>query len=177
MRSHHLTQQLWYREKKFHLCWPSEIFFLGKLFSFWSENFKKYRCKESEKVSDFTVLFSNFFGYGGAFTLLIFTEVILSGPLLIWSISFQDQILSSMQQKLDNLCEQVHNVKEQPVNGDKDSPSKNAGFTFDAGFQSGGIKFVDCGCWLCDQHQKLFNGMEVMTWLWLSIIWHLTLMG
>lgn len=66
-----------------------------------------------------------------------------------------------MQQKLDTLCEHVHNVKEQPGSGGEISPSKNAGFSFDAGFESEGIKFVECGCWLCDQHKKLFDGLEV----------------
>ncbi|KAK4763399.1 hypothetical protein SAY86_009167 [Trapa natans] len=77
------------------------------------------------------------------------------------SVHLRDQIISDMQQKLDNLCGQVNTVKEQPGFGDKDSTSKNAGFTLDAGFEPGKINFVECGCWLCDEHQKLSSGTEV----------------
>ncbi|OWM73482.1 uncharacterized protein LOC116198840 isoform X2 [Punica granatum] len=76
------------------------------------------------------------------------------------SVEVRDQILSSMEQKLDSLCEQVHGVNKQPGSGAEVSPSKSAEFPFDANFDSEGIKFVECGCWLCDHHQKLFNGLE-----------------
>ncbi|XP_030443738.2 uncharacterized protein LOC115666089 [Syzygium oleosum] len=75
------------------------------------------------------------------------------------SVELRDQILSSMQQKLDNLCQQVHNVKDREGNGAEASVAKNFGFPFDATFESNGIEFVDCGCWLCDQHHKQFGGL------------------
>ncbi|KAL3752104.1 hypothetical protein ACJRO7_012859 [Eucalyptus globulus] len=74
------------------------------------------------------------------------------------SVELRDQILSSMQQKLDKLCQQVHNVKDREGNGMEASDVKNLGFPFDAAFESNGIEFVDCGCWLCDQHHKQFGG-------------------
>ncbi|KAF8041161.1 hypothetical protein BT93_B3168 [Corymbia citriodora subsp. variegata] len=75
------------------------------------------------------------------------------------SVELRDQILSSMQQKLDNLCQQVHNAKDREGNGTEASVAKNLGFPFDATFESNGIEFVDCGCWLCDQHHKQFGGL------------------
>lgn len=75
------------------------------------------------------------------------------------SVELRDQILSSMQQKLDNLCQQVHNAKDREGNGTEASVAKNLGFPFDAMFESNGIEFVDCGCWLCDQHHKQFGGL------------------
>ncbi|XP_030521272.2 LOW QUALITY PROTEIN: uncharacterized protein LOC115734557 [Rhodamnia argentea] len=75
------------------------------------------------------------------------------------SVELRDQILSSMQQKLDNLCQQVHNVKDREGTGAEAPVAKNFGFPFDATFESNGIEFVDCGCWLCDQHHKQFGGL------------------
>ncbi|KAI3414766.1 uncharacterized protein J3R85_015944 [Psidium guajava] len=75
------------------------------------------------------------------------------------SVELRDQILLSMQQKLDNLCQQVHNVKDREGTGVEASVAKNFGFPFDATFESNGIEFVDCGCWLCDQHHKQFGGL------------------
>lgn len=57
----------------------------------------------------------------------------------------QDQVLSSMQQKVDNLCEQLINSGEQKGTKAKrnvESPSK---------------KFDDCDCWICDQHLEQFK--------------------
>ncbi|KAL4560952.1 hypothetical protein LXL04_033109 [Taraxacum kok-saghyz] len=51
------------------------------------------------------------------------------------SVEIRDQVLSSMQQKLENLCDQVNYFKDQP-----DISSNN-------------FKFSDCGCRLCDHHQ------------------------
>ena len=65
----------------------------------------------------------------------------------------QDEVLSSMQDKLDNLCEQMVSIKGQ---GAKDSEEKSNEFGGDK------IKFVDCGCWHCDEHyQELFGGSMV----------------
>ncbi|EEF30256.1 hypothetical protein RCOM_1099980 [Ricinus communis] len=61
-----------------------------------------------------------------------------------------------MQEKLDDLCEQVKSIKNHS------RPEANASFNKDTESQSsdtfGGdkIKFVDCGCWHCDHHHNLF---------------------
>lgn len=68
-----------------------------------------------------------------------------------WSNCFQDQVLSNMQQKLDSLCEQLNNVNS--LSSVK--PPANEVFGSDK------TKFVDCGCWLCDQHHNLFNKSAV----------------
>ncbi|CAN1263669.1 hypothetical protein LINPERPRIM_LOCUS11689 [Linum perenne] len=63
------------------------------------------------------------------------------------SVELRDEVLSSMQQKLDNLCDQMVSIKG---NGDKDAEEKSSLYS---------VKFVDCGCWHCDQHhQELFGG-------------------
>lgn len=74
---------------------------------------------------------------------------------------FQDQVLSSMQQKLDDLCEQVSSIKNNAVseanaslNNNVESPSVDA-------FGCDTIKFIDCSCWHCDSHQNLFAGLMV----------------
>ncbi|KAK1586708.1 hypothetical protein Q3G72_005334 [Acer saccharum] len=71
------------------------------------------------------------------------------------SVEFRDQVLLSMQQKLDNLCEQLYFVKDQP--GIKANVSSNgkAESLIDESFGQDKINFVDCGCWLCDQHHDL----------------------
>lgn len=71
-------------------------------------------------------------------------------------------MLSSMQQKLDCLCEQLNNVKEHSGTRDMSmSFIKNAELPFDQALGSDNTKFVDCGCWLCDQHHNLFNRLAV----------------
>ncbi|CAK7339296.1 unnamed protein product [Dovyalis caffra] len=72
-----------------------------------------------------------------------------------------DQVLSSMQQKLDNLCDQLSNINNQggtkanaPFNNNKniELPPNNV-------FGCDKIKFVECGCWHCDQHHDLLAGL------------------
>ncbi|XP_057953516.1 uncharacterized protein LOC131147893 [Malania oleifera] len=60
------------------------------------------------------------------------------------SVHLRDQVLLSMQQKLDNLCEQVSNMKDQPEIGDNSSLTKN----------------MENGCWLCDKHRILSNDLK-----------------
>lgn len=74
---------------------------------------------------------------------------------------FQDQVLSSMQQKLDSLCEQLYYVKDQQgiianmlLSGKAESAQSET-------FGSDKINFVDCGCWLCDQHHSQLSGFAV----------------
>ncbi|GLU24151.1 hypothetical protein SLE2022_401080 [Rubroshorea leprosula] len=67
------------------------------------------------------------------------------------SVELRDHVLAGMQQKLDNLCEELSNVREQPgiMGKNGDSPVSEA-------FGSDSIKFVECGCWFCDQHHERF---------------------
>lgn len=67
------------------------------------------------------------------------------------SVELRDQVLSTMQKKLDNLCEQFNNVIDQ-----RETADKNAGSPLGEGFGTDSIKFVDCGCWFCDQHHPQF---------------------
>ncbi|KAM5582598.1 hypothetical protein ABKV19_002828 [Rosa sericea] len=76
------------------------------------------------------------------------------------SVEFRDQVLSNMQQKLDSLCAQISNIKDHsgtvtPVM----SPMKNIELQSNEEFGCAKIKFVDCGCWLCDQHRDLSHGL------------------
>lgn len=67
-----------------------------------------------------------------------------------------------MQQKLDCLCEQLSNVKDSSRTGDMSmSLRKDEELPFDQLLGSDKTKFVDCGCWLCDQHHNLFNRLAV----------------
>ncbi|XVF19232.1 hypothetical protein REPUB_Repub11eG0092300 [Reevesia pubescens] len=62
------------------------------------------------------------------------------------SVELRDQAISSMQQKVDNLYQQLNNVETKV-----ESPSNET-------FGSGSVKFIDCGCWICDQHLEPFKG-------------------
>ncbi|CAN6693384.1 unnamed protein product [Malus baccata var. baccata] len=74
------------------------------------------------------------------------------------SVELRDQILSSMQQKLDSLCEQMNNIKDHSGTL-VPSTLENVELQRNESFSSHKIKFVDCGCWLCDQHRDLPNGL------------------
>ncbi|KAL6200666.1 hypothetical protein ACLB2K_030447 [Fragaria x ananassa] len=76
------------------------------------------------------------------------------------SVEFRDQVLSNMQHKLDSLCAQISNIKDHP--GTKTpvmSPTKDIEMQSDEAFGCDKIKFVDCGCWLCDQHRDVSHGL------------------
>ncbi|KAJ6340965.1 hypothetical protein OIU78_009194 [Salix suchowensis] len=77
---------------------------------------------------------------------------------LMESVELRDQVLSSMQQKLDSLCDQLSNINSQA--GTKANASLNSKTVEppDA-FGCDKIKFVGCGCWHCDQHQDLLAGL------------------
>ncbi|ESQ41232.1 hypothetical protein EUTSA_v10013519mg [Eutrema salsugineum] len=68
------------------------------------------------------------------------------------SVDLRDHVLSSMQQKLDDLCQQLNLAKDQSGNAFKVSDHDDLQSTFTENFGSEKVKFVDCGCWLCDQH-------------------------
>ncbi|RDX95605.1 hypothetical protein CR513_21852, partial [Mucuna pruriens] len=70
------------------------------------------------------------------------------------SIELRDQVLSSMQKKLDSLCELVNNSKEDSTNK---SSHKDGELQLSETFGTEKIKFVDCGCWHCEHHSPFFN--------------------
>ncbi|KAF7152402.1 hypothetical protein RHSIM_Rhsim01G0190000 [Rhododendron simsii] len=69
------------------------------------------------------------------------------------SVELRDQVLLSMQQKLDNLCEQVNYFKDQPGTWEDMSFSNNVDFLFNEPIASEKVKTVACGHQLSDQHQ------------------------
>ncbi|KAM7277960.1 hypothetical protein ACFE04_005094 [Oxalis oulophora] len=78
------------------------------------------------------------------------------------SVELRDHVLSSMQGKLDKLCEELYNananVKDVMMveSGNKrNSFDKIAELPWTEPFGSDKVQFVDCGCWLCDQHHDL----------------------
>jgi hypothetical protein len=77
-----------------------------------------------------------------------------------------------MQQMLDNLCDQLNssNLKENTVPAINKLSTKNGELKLDETFGSERIKFVDCGCWHCDEHSSFCNELMVrnsLTVLWL----------
>lgn len=70
-------------------------------------------------------------------------------------------MLSSMQQKLDILCEEVNNVRDHSGVLGEMAVTKNVELPCHKAFGSDTIKFVDCGCWLCDQHRDIYNALAV----------------
>lgn len=73
----------------------------------------------------------------------------------------QDQVLSSMQQKLDNLCEQLNSSKENTVTAVNKLSTKDEELLLDETFGSEKIKFVDCGCWHCEEHSSFCDELMV----------------
>ncbi|OIW08956.1 hypothetical protein TanjilG_05932 [Lupinus angustifolius] len=69
------------------------------------------------------------------------------------SVQLRDQMLLSMQQKLDDLCEQLNSTTKEI------SPASTKGeeMQLTKTFGTEKIKFVDCGCWHCEQHSGMFN--------------------
>jgi hypothetical protein len=81
-------------------------------------------------------------------------------------ILLQDQVLSSMQQKLDSLCEQVNNARDHSGGRVEMAFTKNVESSCNDAFGSDQITFVDCGCWFCDQHRVLYNGLAVRVYFY-----------
>ncbi|KAG6570380.1 hypothetical protein SDJN03_29295, partial [Cucurbita argyrosperma subsp. sororia] len=76
------------------------------------------------------------------------------------AVELRDQVLLSMQQKLEDLFNQV-NLDEDQSGGEKDMALRKDADLADSGvFGHGKIKFVDCGCWLCDQHLDSLGRLE-----------------
>lgn len=79
---------------------------------------------------------------------------------MVW-ICIQDQVLSNMQQKLDDLCQQLNLAKDQSGNGSKTLDHDDLKSTLKEKFGSERINFVGCGCWLCDQHHHSSHTIQV----------------
>ncbi|CAI8592247.1 unnamed protein product [Vicia faba] len=75
------------------------------------------------------------------------------------SVELRDQVLSSMQEKLDDLCEQLNSSKENTVVAINELSNKDGELQLEETFGSQRIKFVDCGCWHCEEHSSLYNGL------------------
>ncbi|KAF5725491.1 hypothetical protein HS088_TW23G00213 [Tripterygium wilfordii] len=76
------------------------------------------------------------------------------------SVELRDQVLSSMQQKLDALCEQMNDTKDRSGSVVNMSYNKNANqSSCSEFFGCDEMKLVDCGCWLCSQHHELVTGI------------------
>lgn len=70
-------------------------------------------------------------------------------------------MLSSMQQKLDDLCEQLSSIKNHTGSQPNTSSVKNVESLANNAFGCDQIRFIDCGCWHCDHHQEIFAGLMV----------------
>lgn len=66
-----------------------------------------------------------------------------------------------MQQKLDDLCQELHLVKDQSGTLSKVLDHDDLRSTPKEKFGSEKITFVDCGCWLCDQHHHSSPAIQV----------------
>ncbi|KAL9322932.1 hypothetical protein ACSQ67_010985 [Phaseolus vulgaris] len=73
------------------------------------------------------------------------------------SVELRDQVLSSMQQKLDTLCELVNNSKEYSTTAMENSCDKDGELQLNETFGIEKVKLVDCGCWHCEQHSASVN--------------------
>ncbi|GMI84134.1 hypothetical protein HRI_002082700 [Hibiscus trionum] len=74
------------------------------------------------------------------------------------SVELRNEVLSSMQQKVDNLCEQLNNTDEKPGTSAKTDVESSWNGTFG----SGNVQVDDCGCWICHQHQEQFKGNYIV---------------
>ncbi|WCJ36942.1 hypothetical protein M5689_018110 [Euphorbia peplus] len=75
------------------------------------------------------------------------------------SVNLRDEVLSSMQQKLDDLCEQLSSIKNHKGLQPNTMLDSNGESLANDAFGCDKIKFIDCGCWHCDHHQHLFSGL------------------
>ncbi|KAK7325052.1 hypothetical protein VNO77_29101 [Canavalia gladiata] len=73
------------------------------------------------------------------------------------SVELRDQLLSSMQQKLDNFCELVNSSIEHSATPISEPSTNDRELQSNEAFGPEKIKFVDCGCWHCEQHSAFFN--------------------
>ncbi|GMH00073.1 hypothetical protein Nepgr_001912 [Nepenthes gracilis] len=64
-------------------------------------------------------------------------------------VQLRDEILSSMQQKLDNLCEQMNNTNDPDL-----SAAKIVKVSLSEASEPNKPEFVCTDCWLCDQHRS-----------------------
>ncbi|XAR62379.1 hypothetical protein NMG60_11017111 [Bertholletia excelsa] len=76
------------------------------------------------------------------------------------SVELRDQVLLSMQQKLDNLCEQLNYIKDQPGTLGVIASEGNTKFMSDESFASEHVVSIGCGCQFCDQHKSPLNNTK-----------------
>ncbi|KAK9156854.1 hypothetical protein Scep_003428 [Stephania cephalantha] len=78
------------------------------------------------------------------------------------AVDLRDRVLLSMQQKLDDLCEQASLMKGWPETIDDDGSMKKKGQLdqLNPDTKSDETKVLSCGCVACDQHRVLTNGSE-----------------
>ncbi|KAH9623915.1 hypothetical protein KSS87_002308 [Heliosperma pusillum] len=75
-------------------------------------------------------------------------------------VQLRDQILMSMQQKLDNLCEEMNYIKEQSQDMAAPCASKTMDFSSaEASFPCNSDS-ICTDCWLCDQHRAQLNDLS-----------------
>ncbi|KAE8711311.1 putative DNA binding protein [Hibiscus syriacus] len=74
------------------------------------------------------------------------------------SVELRDEVLSSMQQKVDSLCEQLNNTEEKPGTWANTEVESSLNGTFG----SGSVKVDDCGCWICYQHREQIKGNYIV---------------
>ncbi|XP_054813726.1 uncharacterized protein LOC129314334 isoform X2 [Prosopis cineraria] len=72
------------------------------------------------------------------------------------SVELRDQVLSSMQEKLDSLCELVNHTKEHSIAAMKKSMPKNGELLLSELCGSEKAQFADCDYWPSDQQSDLF---------------------
>ncbi|GMJ15540.1 hypothetical protein like AT5G12930 [Hibiscus trionum] len=74
------------------------------------------------------------------------------------SVELRDEVLSSMQQKVDSLCQQMNNTEEKPGTWAKTEVESSSNETFG----SRSVKVDDCGCWICYQHREQFKDNYIL---------------
>ncbi|KAL9248397.1 hypothetical protein vseg_021722 [Gypsophila vaccaria] len=80
-------------------------------------------------------------------------------------VELRDEILMSMQQKLDNLCEQVNCIRDQPQPVADPSAHKTVDCSSsEASFPSNSDS-ISTDCWLCDQHRAQLNDLSGNTFV------------
>lgn len=79
-------------------------------------------------------------------------------------LPLQDEILMSMQQKLDDLCEQMNCMKDQSQEVTELSASKNLDFSSRRLSFPGKSDSICTDCWFCDQRRVELDDLSVRLW-------------
>ncbi|XP_042479832.1 uncharacterized protein LOC122060797 [Macadamia integrifolia] len=75
------------------------------------------------------------------------------------SVHLRDQVLSSMQQKLDDLCNQMNTMKDRPEHEVNLSFTNNKKILYNNDIQLDDTTISPCGCQLCYEHRDSSNGL------------------